>query len=91
MCISEYIERIIGYAQPISIRPALISFDYLLTLDREKQYIWPRGLCSPSILYYSLRYVPISYAIGLPFFLSPISKSKEVCPCALSRARVGLC
>ncbi|TBU39272.1 hypothetical protein BD309DRAFT_1022261 [Dichomitus squalens] len=68
----EYLGTIVS-----AICITLIIYDYVLTLDRERRYIWPRGLCGPSVLYYSLRYMPISYAIVLPYFLSPPEKSIE--------------
>ncbi|KAI0716572.1 hypothetical protein C8Q76DRAFT_616320 [Earliella scabrosa] len=46
---------------------ALLCFDYVLTLGPEIRFIWPRGLCASSVLFYAGRYPPLLTAFILCF------------------------
>lgn len=50
---------------------ALLCYDHLLTFDREVRYIWPRGLCGSSILYFAIRYPSLVYISLLMYFVGP--------------------
>ncbi|VDB96253.1 unnamed protein product [Peniophora sp. CBMAI 1063] len=44
---------------------AFLVYDYLLTFSAEATYIWPRPLSRASMLFFSIRYIPILASLAL--------------------------
>ena len=62
---------------------ALISYDYLLTFNREVRHIWRRGFSGAALLFYTVRYPGIAGAIIDVLDLTPFKgmsdKVRSVC------------
>jgi hypothetical protein len=49
-------------SQPVKTT-ALFLYDYLLTLPREVEVVWPKMLCVSSAIYFTTRYLPVANII----------------------------
>ncbi|TBU24074.1 hypothetical protein BD311DRAFT_672579, partial [Dichomitus squalens] len=47
---------------------ALISYDYILTVQRESRYFWKRRVNAASLLFFINRYLALFYYVGLVYY-----------------------
>ena len=53
---------------PNALRPALLAYEYVITVDREVKLFWNRQITVASVLFCFNRYLPLAVAIlYLPF------------------------
>lgn len=66
--------------RPLTRAIAIITYDYLITYDREVRHIWRRRFGVSALLFYAVRYSGLSSAILFTLYGAPFhGKSSMVC------------
>ncbi|KLO08896.1 hypothetical protein SCHPADRAFT_591576 [Schizopora paradoxa] len=70
-------DRILGYA--IVLVATLVSYEYLIMLNKEIQYLWTQRLSFGGALFFLCRYLPFLSAIQIYLFASPLDLHQLNC------------
>ncbi len=49
--------------QTDSVPTALVVYDFVITLDREMKLFWTRRFTGATVLFFTIRYMPLLYGI----------------------------